>query len=132
VFPTSASRIAGIRSVVSRDLTTYAEAPAANAAATKARSAWTDRNTIFGSALGILEPFRGLQSIQHRHGNVGDEYVGVQGQNRSDGLIAILRCADNLKLLAERSANPRDYGLVIIGKHDSNLGHETPQTVPTF
>jgi hypothetical protein len=57
-----------------------------------------------GSTLSPLEPLGSLKSIDYGHGNIGDEYVGIQSQNRVDGLITIFRCADNLKFLAKHPA----------------------------
>ncbi len=70
-----------------------------------------------------------MKSIHHGHGYIGDEYVGIQCQNRVDGLIAIFRCADDLKLVVKYSANLRHYGLKIIGQHHSNSGHAHPPLV---
>ena len=79
-----------------------------------------------GSTISHLEPFGGLKSIHNGHGNICDENVGIQGQNRVDCLITIFCCADDLKFLAKYSVNLRDHGLMIIGEHYSNPGHARP------
>ena len=62
-----------------------------------------------GSTISHLEPFGSLKSIHNGHGNIGDEYVGIQGQNQVDGLITIFRCADDFKFPVKYSANLCDY-----------------------
>lgn len=52
-----------------------------------------------GSAIGLLEPFGGFKSIQNGHGDIDHEDICIQPKNGIDGLVAVLRRADNFKLL---------------------------------
>lgn len=81
--------------------------------------------------MNFLEPLCGLESVQHRHGNIDDEYIRIQEAHSVNGLIAILNRGDNFKLPAEQVTNSGHHGLMIICEHHSNFGHRTPWLVHT-
>jgi len=78
------------------------------------------------SAVRLLEPFGSFKSIQNGHGNIDNKNISIQPQDGVEGLIAVLRCADDFKLVAECFTNACDYRMMIIRKHHSNPGHGKP------
>ncbi len=123
IRPARASRMAGIRSVVTSALVTYPEAPAERAAATKSRSLCTVKNMILGPAIFGAQAVGRLQSIENWHRYVNYEHVRIETFCLCDSISSIIYGSNDVKVRGEYSAYPVQNCLMIIRKQHSDPGH---------
>ena len=49
--------------------------------------------------------------------------IGIQADGGVNGLLSVISCADNVKVLAELPPDAREHNRMIICQQQSNFGH---------
>ena len=84
-----------------------------------------------GRPLRLAQSRRRGEPAHHRHRDVEDDDVGLEGGDRVEHRLAVADCADDVELDADQRYDSLEHFCVIVGEQHADAGHER-HNLPAF